>query len=69
MKSQDMLLELREIAKSLQHAREYIQSGMGARTPFLKEESERLNRVVAELEQDYQQHTQQHPVVVDLLKT
>jgi hypothetical protein len=69
MKSQDMLLELQEISRSLQHARKYIQSGMGSQTPFLKEESNRLIQVVAELEKDYEQYKQQHPVVVDTLKT
>lgn len=65
MKQNDLLLELRELARSLQHAREYIQSGMGRTCPFLKDESQRLNQIVDKLEKEYNQFIFQHPTVKD----
>ena len=53
MKSQDLLLELRSIVSSLQNSREYIVSGMGTKCPFLRDESERLTRILEDLQRDY----------------
>lgn len=57
MKQSDMIQELKDIQRGIEHNAEWLKQGMGKNCLFMNEEIKRLNNLVDQLVKEYNQYT------------
>jgi len=57
MKQYDMIQELKDIQRGIEFHSEWLKEGMGKNCLFMNEEIKRLNNIVNQLVEEYNQYT------------